>query len=86
MVDAYKGLSSLESVPEGVVSLSEAIMYMEESSKIQREDPYIFLRLGTLYFQAERDNEAIDAYKNALLRTKPLSTQHSVEIIQRIGN
>lgn len=81
---AHLGLSSLEGVPDQVVSLSEAIVSVEKASQIQSDNPDIFLRLGTLYFQAGQENQALEAYEYALLRPQPLPLQNTDEIVQRL--
>lgn len=84
LASAHLGLSSLEGVPDQVVSLSEAIVSVEKVSQIQPNNPDIFLRLGTLYFQASQENQALEAYEYALLRPQPLSLQNTDEIVQRL--
>ncbi|MCA9324591.1 MAG: tetratricopeptide repeat protein [Ardenticatenales bacterium] len=84
LVSAHLGLAGLEGVPEQLVSLSEAIISVEKASQTQQENPDIFLRLGTLYFQAGQQNQALVAYECALLRPRPLSLKNTDEIVQRL--
>lgn len=85
LVNAHLGLASLEGVPDEVVSLPEAIVSVQKASQVQPENPNIFLRLGTLYFQAGKESEALEAYECALLKSQPISLQNAVEIFQRIS-
>ena len=85
LVEACIGLASLEGVPDKVISLSEAIAVMKHASEVRPENPYIHLRLGTLYKEAGHISEAQSAFKRALLCPESLSLRHVKTIVQMLN-
>ncbi len=58
---------------------------LEDAILIEPQNPYIFLRLGSLYSQANKSNESYIAYRRALLCSLPLPPQYDLEIKQSIA-
>lgn len=77
---ACLGLSNLVDVPENVVSLSEAVTFLERAAIVQPENSHVFLRLGTLYKKMGQSHKSQEFYRRALLCPKPLSRQIVLEI------
>jgi tetratricopeptide (TPR) repeat protein len=76
LLDAYCGLAGLEGVPEGVVSLTEAISLSEFATTIQPNDPLIFIWLATRYQKAGREADSLNAFRRALLCLQPLPLEN----------
>lgn len=74
-VEARRGASSLYGVPEKVVTLDEAIKWMEEVVHLQPDIPSHHQRLAELYYEAGRKNDAEEAWLHALLCTNVLDPE-----------
>ena len=73
LVSALVGGAALYGVPEDVVSLEEAINWMEQAIKLQPDDANLHARLGDLYHRAGQKMEARNESLRALLCSKPLN-------------
>jgi tetratricopeptide (TPR) repeat protein len=79
-VKALVNGASLYEVPEEVISLDEAIHWLETATKIESDIPYYHARLGILYYKANRIFEAKQSWYRSLLCTDPLETGYLEEI------
>ncbi len=67
--------ASLAGMPEEVVSLDEAITWLERAVQLEPDEPDYHLRLGVLYHEAGRVADAKRACLRALLCPRPLDPQ-----------
>lgn len=80
---ALIGIASLYGVPEDVVTLNEAIQFLERASQLEADDPNLHFRLGELYYEARRIADAQQAWHKSLLCSQALDTNtaHSIEAL-----
>ena len=71
-VMALAGAASLYGVPEQVVTLDEAIGWLEKSIELEPRNPNHFFRLGELYREAARLQDAERVWFRALVCPWPL--------------
>lgn len=69
---ALVGATSLYGVPEEVVTLDEAINWLERATQLEPDDPNYHHRLGDLYDKAGRTADAEREWLRALLCPRPL--------------
>lgn len=69
---ALVGAAALYGVPEEVVTLNEAINWLEFATKLEPDDPNYHFRLGEFYRKADRILDGIQEWHKALLCTQPL--------------
>jgi tetratricopeptide (TPR) repeat protein len=72
-VTALTGAASLYGLPENVVSLQEAIGWLEYATQLEPDDPNYHFRLGQLCFEAGRAAKAKKEWLRALTCPKPIS-------------
>jgi tetratricopeptide (TPR) repeat protein len=78
----FRGAAMLYGLPEDVVTLEEAIEWLEAAAGIAPEDPNIWGRLGQICHQAGRESEALAYWSKALLCPHPLE-QGYLSVIER---
>ncbi len=69
---AFMGGAALYGVPEDVVTLPEALEWLERIVKLEPHDPNGHFRLGELYCEAGRPIDAATEWRKALLCPLPL--------------
>jgi len=77
---ALAGAASLYGVPENVVSLEEAIGWLERVAQLDPSDPNCHFRLGQLYFEAGRLTEGKTEWLRALTCPQPIRPYHAQTI------
>jgi tetratricopeptide (TPR) repeat protein len=73
---ALTGGAALYGVPEKVVSMAQAISWLERAVKLAPEDAISHLNLGTLKLESGNSVEAQQQFIMALLCPKPLNPKH----------
>lgn len=71
-VSALVGGAALYGVPEEVVRLDEAIIWLERVIQLEPNDPNYHFRLGDFYRLARRQDDAKREWSRALLCPRPL--------------
>jgi tetratricopeptide (TPR) repeat protein len=71
-IKALIGAASLYGVPEEVVTLDEAVAWLEQAIQLQPDEPNYHYRLGQLYKEAGRPLDAKQEWLEALLCSQPL--------------
>jgi len=71
-VQALSGASAIHELSEDVVTLDEAINWLESAVELAPHQPHLHFRLGNLYQKAGRDVDAKEAWIRSLLCWKPL--------------
>jgi tetratricopeptide (TPR) repeat protein len=81
-VKALVGAAALYGVPEEVVTLDEAIIWLEQAVSLEPDDPNYHARLGQLYAKDGRPLEARREWIKAFLCSRPLNprSMQTVEI------
>lgn len=79
-IQALVGTASLYGVPEQIVSLDEATTCLERAVSLEPEDPNFRLRLGDLYHEGGRANDALREWSHALLCPRPVSPRSTAVI------
>jgi adenylate cyclase len=64
--------AALYGVPEEVVTRDEVIAWLERATQLDPHNPNYLFRLGTLYYEADRWNDAERVWMKALLCPRPL--------------
>ncbi len=82
-VRPYLGASSLYGVPEGVVSLQEAICWLERVVELLPNDPVWHILLAERYAEAGRVSDATSEATVALVCQQPLA-EGDVERVRRV--
>jgi len=82
-VKALIGIASLYGVPENVVTLNEAIQFLERATHLESHDPNYLFRLGELYYEAGRSADAEQAWLSSLLCPQPLDVR-TAQIIETL--
>lgn len=84
-IEALIGITALYGVPEDVVTLSEAIQFLERASQLRANDPNLLFRLGELYYEAGRLADAKQTWIKSLLCSEALDTNtaQSIETLSR---
>jgi tetratricopeptide (TPR) repeat protein len=77
--------TSLYGVPEEVVTLDEAINWLERVIWLEPDDPNFHLRLGDLYHKAGRISDAEREWLRALLCPRPLNPGPAQAVKTRLG-
>jgi len=72
--EALAGAAALYGVPEEVVTLDEAIGWLERVVQLDPNDPNHHFRLGKLYWEAGRSADAEKEWLKALLCPQPLAS------------
>ena len=70
--EALIGAAALYGVPEEVVTLDEAISWLERATQLDPNDPNHHFRLGKLYREAGRSSDAEKEWLKAFLCPQPL--------------
>ncbi len=86
-VQALIGASALYGPPENVVTLAEAIQWLEKAVKIQvKENGYLIIhpRLGSLYYEAGRIHDAREQWLAALLSPRAIQPRLAQSILDRL--
>lgn len=78
------GAASLYGTPEEVVTLTEAIRWLETATQLDAENPNHYARLGELYHEADRISDAKDAWRRSLSRSQPLTTGYVLMIRENL--
>ena len=73
-LEALVGAAALYGVPEKAVTLDEAIGWLERATQLAPGNPNYYLRLGDLYWEAERVSQAESTWLKALLCSEPLES------------
>lgn len=81
-ISALWGAASLYGLPEQVVSLDDAIIWMARVIELDPDNPPAYIRLGNLYKEAKRLNDARQAWLKSFLCSQPLE-KGDVEHIKR---
>lgn len=84
-VRALVGGAALYGLPEEVVTLNEAIAWLERVVQLEPNDPNYHFRLGTLYHQANHLSGSESEWLKALLCPRPLDTSPAQTIIKLTG-
>lgn len=71
---ALVGAAALYGVPEKVVTLEEAINWLERAVQLDSDDPNHHFRLGELYYEAGHLSDAEGEWVRALLCSQPLAS------------
>ena len=79
-VTALVGAAGLYGVPECVVTLDEAIGWLERASTIQPDEHRHYVNLGYLYHEAGREADALRAWSRALLCGEPVDETQAASI------
>jgi tetratricopeptide (TPR) repeat protein len=82
---ALVGASALYGTPEQVVTLDEAIAWLERATELQPNEQNWHARLGSLYREANRLEEAEREFMKALLCPRPLDVGYINEIETALG-
>jgi tetratricopeptide (TPR) repeat protein len=77
--------TSLYGPPESVVTLDEAINWLERAVRLEPDNPNYHVRLGDLYREAGQLSDAKLEYLRALLCPKPLDTIQTKAIKIKLG-
>ena len=77
--------ASLYGVPEEVVSLEEAINWLERAVQLEPDDPIYHARLGEFYYKAGRVSDAEREWRRALLCPRPLDIGYVRMIEEAMG-
>lgn len=77
--------AALYGVPEEVVTLSEAIDWLERATQLEPDDPNYHARLGQLYHEAGRAVDAEREWLRALLCSRPLDPGYAQIIKVALG-
>jgi tetratricopeptide (TPR) repeat protein len=75
ITQALVGAASLYGVPEEVVTLDEAIGWLERVVQLDPDDPNHHFGLGELYREAGRSSDAEKEWLRAFLRPQPLASR-----------
>ncbi len=70
---AMLGIAALYGIPEQVVTLEEAIRWMERAVQLSPDDPNLYIRLGNLYLEAGQQSRAREMWLRALSCPKTLA-------------
>ncbi len=71
-VQLLRGAAALYGVPEKVVTLDEAIKWLENATRLDSNDPNYLFRLGEFYLEAGRLADAEEVWRKALMCPVPL--------------
>lgn len=77
--------ASLYDVPEEVVTLEEAIDWLERAVQLEPDEPVYHARLGELYYKAGRVSDAEREWLSALLCPRPLDQGYIQTIKEGMG-
>jgi tetratricopeptide (TPR) repeat protein len=80
---ALTSAASLYNVPENVITHDEAINWLERATQLEPDDPNYLARLGELYYDANRLQDAQRAWLSALLCPQSLDAGYA-EMIEHI--
>jgi tetratricopeptide (TPR) repeat protein len=80
---ALTSAASLYKVPENVITHDEAIRWLERATQLEPGDPNYLARLGELYYDANRLQDAQRAWLSAVLCPRSLDAGYA-EMIERI--
>ncbi|MEM7538995.1 MAG: hypothetical protein AAF639_42955 [Chloroflexota bacterium] len=80
------GAASLYGLPDEVISLDEAIQWMEEAIMLSPDNPDYYVRLGYLYKDASRMTDAQQIWIQSLLCSTPLEAEYAESVIHEIRN
>lgn len=76
----------LYGVPEDVITLEEAIIWLERAVQIEPDNPNYHCNLGMLYHEAGQFLKAKQEWMSALSCPRPLETSLSTTITKRLGS
>ena len=75
--------ASIYDVPDQVVTLEEAIQWLERAARLEPDDPMFHARLGEFYYKAGRFLETAHEWRRALLCPQPLDSSY-VHLIKEV--
>lgn len=84
-IRALVGAAALYGVPEEVVTLDEAISWLERATQLKPDDPNYHARLGELYYKAGRLLDAEWEWLRALSCSRPLDPGYAQIIEVMLG-
>lgn len=79
-VSALEGLSSLYRLPERIITLEQAIEFLEAAISIEDDEPHMYFRLGSLYKEKNNTEKMEKTWKASLLCNKPLNPDSAKNI------
>lgn len=85
-VSALVGGASLYGVPEKVVTLTEAIKWLEAATQLDPDNPNYLARLGEFYKEAGRVADAENAWRKSLICARPLGQGYVQLISTNVAN
>lgn len=81
-ISALLGAASLYGLPEDVVTLDEAVKWMEQAIEVNPDNPHFYIRLGDLYQQSGQLLAAQQVRLKSFLCLQPLELDYA----QSVGN